>query len=144
MEKPKEAAPAPKAEVAPVAKPKEEAKEMGKPEAVAKPEVKPAPLGLSGLRLQFAFDDYNLSTQSKENLDKVASWMKKDPNARIRSRGIPVILEPPNITWRWGIDGRTALKNIWKCWEWSRPDSPPSAMERKGPQSLTPTKPTVP
>jgi len=87
VEKPKEAAPAPKAEVPPVAKPKEEAKEMGKPEAVAKPEVKPAPLGLSGLRLQFAFDDYNLSTQSEENLDKVASWMKKDPNARIKIQG---------------------------------------------------------
>jgi len=87
VEKPKEAAPAPKAEVAPVEKPKEEAKAVGKPEAVAKPEVRHAPLDLSGLRLQFAFDDYNLSTQSKENLDKVASWMKKDPNARIQVQG---------------------------------------------------------
>lgn len=87
VEKPKEAAPAPKAEVAPVEKPKEEAKAVGKPEAVARPEVKPAPLDLSGLRLHFAFDDYNLSTQSKGNLDKVASWMKKDPNARIQIQG---------------------------------------------------------
>jgi peptidoglycan-associated lipoprotein len=87
VEKPKEQAPAPKAEVAPIAKPKEEAKTVSKTEAVVKSEIKPVSLDLSGLHLQFAFDDYNLSTQSKENLDKVASWMKKDPNARIEIQG---------------------------------------------------------
>ncbi len=81
VEKPKEQAPAPKAEVAPIAKPKEEAK------AMSKPTIKPVSLDLSRLRLQFAFDDYNLSTQSKENLDRLASWMKKDPNARIKIEG---------------------------------------------------------
>ena len=87
VEKPKEQASAPKAEVAPLAKPKEEAKATSKPEAVVKPEIKPVSLDLSGLRLQFGFDDYNLSTQSEENLEKVASWMKKDPNASIKIQG---------------------------------------------------------
>ncbi len=81
-EKPKEEAPKP-AEAAPVEKPKEEAK----PETAAKPEEKPAPIDLAGLRIQFAFDDYNLSNQSKENLEKIAKWMSKNPNAKIQIQG---------------------------------------------------------
>ena len=72
------AAPAP----APIA-PKVEAK----PEAAARPEEKPAPLDLAGLRIQFAFDDYNLSTRSKENLKKIAKWMSKTPKAKIQVQG---------------------------------------------------------
>jgi peptidoglycan-associated lipoprotein len=82
VEKPKEEAPQP-AEAAPVEKPKEEAK----PEEAAKPVEKPAPLDLPGLRIQFAFDDYNLSSHARENLEKVASWMSKTPAAKIQIEG---------------------------------------------------------
>jgi peptidoglycan-associated lipoprotein len=82
VEKPKEEAPQP-AEAAPVETPKEEAK----PEEAAKPVEKPAPLDLPGLRIQFAFDDYNLSSQARENLEKVASWMSKNPAAKIQIEG---------------------------------------------------------
>jgi peptidoglycan-associated lipoprotein len=76
VEKAKEEAPQP-AEAAPVEKPKEE----------AKPVEKPAPLDLPGLRIQFAFDDYNLSSHARENLEKVASWMSKNPAAKIQIEG---------------------------------------------------------
>jgi peptidoglycan-associated lipoprotein len=81
---PAPALPAPKeeAKAAPAA-PKEEAK----PEAAARPEEKPAPLDLAGLRIQFAFDDYNLSTRSKENLEKIATWMSKTPKVKIQVQG---------------------------------------------------------
>ncbi len=82
LENPKEEAPQP-AEAAPVEKPKEEAK----PEEAARPEEKPAPFDLAGLRIQFAFDDYNLSSQARENLEKVASWMSKNPAAKIQIEG---------------------------------------------------------
>jgi len=59
-------APAPKVEAAPPA-----------PEAI----------DLAGLRLQFAFDDYSLSSKSKENLEKVAGWMKKEETAKIQIEG---------------------------------------------------------
>jgi len=42
---------------------------------------------LRGLRIQFAFDDYNLSTQSKENLEKIAGWLSKDSAAKIQIEG---------------------------------------------------------
>ena len=81
---PAPALPAPKeAEKAAPATPKEEAK----PEAAARPEEKAAPLDLSGLRIQFAFDDYNLSTRSKENLEKIANWMSKAPQTKIQVQG---------------------------------------------------------
>jgi len=63
--------------------PREEAKR----EAAAKPEEKPAPVDLAGLGIQFAFDDYNLSTRSKENLEKIAKWMSKDSTAKIQIQG---------------------------------------------------------
>ena len=74
---------------APVEKPKEEAKLELKEEplAEAKPVEKPAPLDLPGLRIQFAFDDYNLSSHARENLEKVASWMSKTPVAKIQIEG---------------------------------------------------------
>jgi peptidoglycan-associated lipoprotein len=73
--------------------PKEEAKEEAKIELVeesiteARAEEEPAPLDLAGLRIQFAFDDYNLSNQAKENLEKIAFWMSKNPTAKIRIEG---------------------------------------------------------
>jgi peptidoglycan-associated lipoprotein len=81
LEKPKEQILPSKAEGAPTGKITEEA------ERISKPEMKPVPLDLLGLRLQFAFDDYNLSAQSKETLDRVASWLKKDPKVAIQIQG---------------------------------------------------------
>jgi len=90
-EEPPAPAPAPPA-------PKEEAKEEAPapapvpPKEEAKPEAAPvaekvAPPDLRGLRIQFAFDDYNLSNKSKENLEKIASWMSKDNAAKIQIEG---------------------------------------------------------
>ena len=81
----KPALPAP----APVAPPKEEA--PAPPPAPA-PKVEAAPpaeeaIDLVGLRLQFAFDDYSLSSKSKENLEKLAGWMKKTEKAKIQIEG---------------------------------------------------------
>jgi len=85
MAAPAPAPPAPKEEMkaapAPPA-PKEEAKT----EAVA-PAAKPASIDLASLRLWFAFDDYNLSTHSKENLEKIANWLSKTPDAKIQIQG---------------------------------------------------------
>lgn len=81
------------------AAPKEEAKveapapapaaprEETKREAAPRAEEKPAPIDLQGLRIQFAFDDYNLSSKSKENLEKIASWMSKNAAAKIQVEG---------------------------------------------------------
>lgn len=67
--------------------PMEEAKVPEKaPKQEAKQE-KPAPLDLTGLRIQFAFDDYSLSIQARENLSKIAAWMSKNPKARILIEG---------------------------------------------------------
>ena len=58
------------------------------PKVEAAPVVeKIPPPDLKGLRIQFAFDDYNLSTRSKENLEKVAGWLSKDRGARIQIEG---------------------------------------------------------
>lgn len=77
---PAEPAPAP----APVAPPP---RIEAKPEAAPKAEAKPGSLDLDGMRLQFAFDDYTLSSRSKENLEKIASWMNKDPNVKMQIQG---------------------------------------------------------
>jgi len=87
---PKEEAVAPKegakeeAQVPEIA-PKGEAKIERK--AAARPEEKFSPFDLAGLRIQFGFDDYNLSSQARENLEKVASWMSKNPAAKIQIQG---------------------------------------------------------
>jgi len=84
IEKPKGEVPQPAA-VAPVETPKEELKEESLTET--KPEQKPVIFDLAVLRIQFAFDDYNLSSQAKENLEKIASWMSKNPATRIQIQG---------------------------------------------------------
>ena len=58
-----------------------------KEEAAAKPDEKPAPLDLSTMKIWFAFDDYQLSTQSKENLEKIGAWMSKDTDVKIQIQG---------------------------------------------------------
>jgi peptidoglycan-associated lipoprotein len=74
---------------APMAPPKEEVKPAPPPAPAPKVEAAPAveAIDLVGLRLQFAFDDYSLSTKSKENLEKLAGWMKKAPDAKIQIEG---------------------------------------------------------
>jgi len=42
---------------------------------------------LAGLRLQFAFDDYSLSTKAKENLEKLGAWMNRNPQTKIQIEG---------------------------------------------------------
>ena len=93
----KEEAPAPAPAPAPPP-PKEEAKAEAPAPAPAPapppPKVEAAPVAgkvappdLRGLRIQFAFDDYNLSTRSKENLEKIAGWLSKDNAAKIQIEG---------------------------------------------------------
>ncbi|HYB22069.1 MAG TPA: OmpA family protein [Thermodesulfobacteriota bacterium] len=80
----KQEAPAP----APVAPPKEEAPAPPPaPKVEAAPPAAPEPIDLVDLRLQFAFDDYSLSSKSKENLEKLAGWMKKTEDAKIQIEG---------------------------------------------------------
>ena len=56
------------------------------------PALAPAPkaeeaIDLASLRLQFAFDDYNLSTKAKENLEKLGAWMNRNPQTKIQIEG---------------------------------------------------------
>ena len=79
---------------APMAPPKEEA-QPAPPAPAPAPEAKveaappgaPEAIDLVGLRLQFAFDDYSLSSKSKENLEKLAGWMKKAEMGKIQIEG---------------------------------------------------------
>jgi peptidoglycan-associated lipoprotein len=78
VEQPK-VVPPPPAKAEPVPPPKQE--------AAPKVEAKPVPPDLNALRIQFAFDDYSLSARSKENLEKIAAWMKRDPSAKVQIQG---------------------------------------------------------
>jgi peptidoglycan-associated lipoprotein len=72
MEQPKAPPPpAPKVEAAPA----------------PKVEAAPAPFDLTGMRIQFAFDDYSLAIHSKENLERIAGWMKSNPEVKIQIQG---------------------------------------------------------
>ncbi len=84
MEKPKELV-TPKPAIP--QQPKAEAAPKPIMEASSKTEPKPVPLDLNALRVQFAFDDYTLSTHAKENLEKIAAWMKENPKAKIQIQG---------------------------------------------------------
>jgi len=64
------------------------------PSPVPAPVPAPAPapkaeeaIDLASLRLQFAFDDYSLSTKAKENLEKLGAWMNRNPQTKIRIAG---------------------------------------------------------
>jgi peptidoglycan-associated lipoprotein len=60
---------------------------------VAPPVPPPAPpkaeeaINLAGLRIFFAFDDYNLSTKSRENLEKLGAWMNRNAQGKIQIEG---------------------------------------------------------
>ncbi len=53
----------------------------------APPKPAAEPIDLASLRIQFAFDDYSLSTKAKENLEKLATWMSRNPNEKIQIEG---------------------------------------------------------
>ncbi len=93
-----------KEEVAGRPAPAVEAKVEPPPPPVAPPKVEPPPpppppkveaappkvvepIDLVGLRVQFAFDDYSLSSKAKENLEKLAGWMKQADAAKIQVEG---------------------------------------------------------
>jgi len=42
---------------------------------------------LASLRINFAFDDYSLSTKAKENLEKLGAWMNRNSQAKIQVEG---------------------------------------------------------
>jgi peptidoglycan-associated lipoprotein len=75
----------------PVAPPKAEPAAPPPPAPAPKVEAAPpkavAPVDLAALRIQFAFDDYSLSSQAKENLEKLAGWMKEAGSAKIQVEG---------------------------------------------------------
>jgi peptidoglycan-associated lipoprotein len=93
VEAKKEAPPAPivppKEEVKPAPPPAPAPSPAPAPKVEAAPPAPPAveAIDLVGLRLQFAFDDDSLSTKSKENLEKLAEWMKKGQDAKIQIEG---------------------------------------------------------
>jgi len=80
LEKPKEEASRPTA-LGPAMKPKEETM----PKEAAKPVGNP--FDLAGSRIQFAFDDYSLSGKSENRLNRVAEWLKKNPDTRVQIQG---------------------------------------------------------
>jgi len=57
------------------------------PKVEAAPPKVVEPIDLVGLRIQYAFDDYSLSSKAKENLEKLASWMKQADTAKIQVEG---------------------------------------------------------
>jgi peptidoglycan-associated lipoprotein len=57
------------------------------PKVEAAPPKAVEPIDLVGLRIQYAFDDYSLSSKAKENLEKLASWMKQAGTAKIQVEG---------------------------------------------------------
>ena len=83
IEQPREEAkPAPPAPPPAPVTPPQEAKVEAAPPAPA-----PAALDLKLLTIRFAFDDYSLSQKSKENLEKIGSWMSKNPGAKLQIQG---------------------------------------------------------
>src|SRR5512135_1262892 len=56
------------------------------------PAPPPAPkaeeyIDLASLRIFFAFDDDNLSTRARENLEKIGGWMNRNPEGKIQVEG---------------------------------------------------------
>jgi peptidoglycan-associated lipoprotein len=75
-----------KEEVAGRPAPAVEAKKAEPPPPPAPPKAV-EPIDLVGLRIQYAFDDYSLSSKAKENLEKLAGWMKQADTAKIQVEG---------------------------------------------------------
>jgi peptidoglycan-associated lipoprotein len=45
------------------------------------------PIDLASLHIFFAFDDNNLSTKARENLEKLGGWMNRNPQGKIQIEG---------------------------------------------------------
>ncbi len=90
VEAKKEAPPPPKVEPPPPPPPRVEPPPPP-PKAKPKPEAAPPKaaeaIDLVGLRIQFAFDDYSLSTKAKENLEKLGAWMSRNSGEKIQIEG---------------------------------------------------------
>ncbi|MBI4495910.1 MAG: OmpA family protein [Deltaproteobacteria bacterium] len=96
-ETPRPAAPAriPEAARPEPARPAPARPEAARPPVAEAPRPAPRPatpppaetIDLTALRIHFAFDDYNLSGKAKENLQRIASWMSKNPNIRVQIEG---------------------------------------------------------
>ncbi len=88
-----QAKPQPAKPPAPPAPAMEQPKVQAQPAAPAAPPKTivqapaPAPLNLKDETILFAFDDYNLSTQARANLEQIASWMSKNPDVKIQIQG---------------------------------------------------------
>ena len=61
--------------------------EAAKQEAAAPAAASVVSLDPKDLTIWFAFDDYNLSSNAKENLEKIAAWMSKNSSAKIEVQG---------------------------------------------------------
>lgn len=84
---PAPAAPAPAPTPAPAAPAPTPAPAPAPKVEAAPPKPAAEPIDLASLRIQFAFDDYSLSTKAKENLEKLATWMSRNPNEKIQIEG---------------------------------------------------------
>jgi peptidoglycan-associated lipoprotein len=85
-------APAPVPEAAPAPAP------APVPEAAPAPAPAPVPtpvpaskaeeaIDLASLRIFFAFDDYSLTTKSKDNLEKLGAWMARNAEVKVQIEG---------------------------------------------------------
>jgi peptidoglycan-associated lipoprotein len=86
VQKPQQQNPLPADNAAPVVTPKEESNTKAE-ERPARMAVKPKVFDLEAFHIQFAFDDYNLSSTSEKNLNRIAAWMKSHPANRIQIQG---------------------------------------------------------
>jgi peptidoglycan-associated lipoprotein len=85
-------APAPAPAPTPVPPPPPAPAPAPAPTPVPPPPPAPAPkaeepINLAELSIFFAFDDSNLSTKSKENLEKLGGWMNRNPEGKIQIAG---------------------------------------------------------
>ncbi len=91
VEAKKEAPPPPPPKVEPPPPPPPPVEPPPPPKAKPKPEAAPPKaaeaIDLVGLRIQFAFDDYGLSTKAKENLEKLGAWMSRNSAEKIQIEG---------------------------------------------------------
>ena len=88
------AAPAPAPVPAPAPTPVPPPPPPPAPTPVPAPPPAPAPapkaeesIDLASLRIFFAFDDDNLSTRARENLEKIGGWMNRNPEGKIQIEG---------------------------------------------------------
>ena len=87
VQKPAEEAAKPATPAQESKEPTEQSFKEAKVEAKPKEAARPTAIDLAALRIQFAFDDHSLSSQSRENLAKIAAWLKDNPSTKIQIQG---------------------------------------------------------